>query len=101
MDIQWIYGMLSSGTDLYISHCTDLRRLLTLSRSMYYSLGIMGQTVPLNLYRTDVCAISPDVAKSPPATYTTTTQDGAAPLHPSGFAISLHGIIFHGPKSWL
>jgi len=35
---------------------------------MYYSSRIRGQTVPLNVYYTDVCAISPDVAKSPPPT---------------------------------
>ena len=35
---------------------------------MYYSSRIRGQTVPLNVYYTDVCAISPDVTKSPPPT---------------------------------
>ena len=34
-----------------------------------------------------------------PPQHTTTTQDGAALLHPSGFAIPSHGIIFHCPKS--
>jgi hypothetical protein len=36
--------------------------------NMYYSLGIRGRTVPQNLYPSYVCAISPDVAKSPPPT---------------------------------
>ena len=37
--------------------------------NMYYSLGIRGRTVPQNLYPSYVCAISPDVAKSPPPTH--------------------------------
>jgi len=39
------------------------------SKNMYYSSRIRGQTVPQNLYPSYVCAISPDVAKSPPPTH--------------------------------
>ncbi len=46
---------------------------------MYYSSRIRGQTVPQNIYYTDVCTNSPGVAQSPP-----TTQDHNTRLrHPA------------------
>ena len=47
----------------------DIVFTVCIHRIMYYSSRIRGQTVPQNLFPSYVCAISPDVAKSPPPTH--------------------------------